>query len=146
MNKQRGSSSIFFILVILLISILIVGSAFYFKKVKEDTKVNILKQTNASQSSKNINITDDNSAFRSTRTQYSMVSIEPDYSCEKDDDCEVKNFTSCCGYNPSCANKNTLITHPDVVQKRCQELGVSSTCGFIEVKGCKCIDKKCANF
>ncbi len=68
----------------------------------------------------------------------------PDRSCRTDADCAVKNVGSCCGYFPLCVNKNAK-TDPAAVRAQCEKDGISSICGFQEVKGCQCVQGRCEN-
>jgi len=66
----------------------------------------------------------------------------PKFSCKTDDDCAVKDVHNCCGYFPGCVNKNYT---PDIeaVKKECEEEGMVSICGFVELSGCKCENNIC---
>lgn len=68
----------------------------------------------------------------------------PDRSCRTDSDCAVKDVGNCCGYFPMCVNKNAQ-TDPAAVRAACEREGIASTCGFQEVKGCRCVENRCEN-
>ena len=68
----------------------------------------------------------------------------PDRSCRSDSDCAVKNVGNCCGYFPLCVNKDAK-TDPAAVRAQCEKDGMSSICGFQEVKGCQCVQGRCEN-
>lgn len=68
----------------------------------------------------------------------------PDRGCRTDADCAVKNVGSCCGYFPLCVNKDAK-TDPAAVRAQCEREGMSSICGFQEVKGCQCVQGRCEN-
>ncbi|MFZ5636583.1 MAG: hypothetical protein ACOY82_08335 [Pseudomonadota bacterium] len=68
----------------------------------------------------------------------------PDRRCRTDADCAVKNVGSCCGYFPLCVNKDAK-TDPAAVRAQCERDGISSICGFQEVKGCQCVQGRCEN-
>lgn len=65
-----------------------------------------------------------------------------DTSCKVDADCAVKNVGNCCGYYPSCVNKDSP-TNPAAVQAECQAKGMMSVCGFREISACTCNAGKC---
>lgn len=67
-----------------------------------------------------------------------------DRSCGTDSDCAVKDVGSCCGYFPMCVNKDAP-TDPAGVRARCESDGLSSVCGFREVRGCACVEGRCEN-
>ena|SRR3989338_8450541 len=64
------------------------------------------------------------------------------YSCNADNDCEVKDVHNCCGYYPRCVNKNYV---PDIeaVKMECKEKGIVSVCGWADIEQCKCISNEC---
>ena len=66
----------------------------------------------------------------------------PDRRCESDSDCAVKDVGSCCGYFPMCVNKDAS-TDPAGVRARCEREGLSSVCGFPQVRGCRCVEGLC---
>lgn len=68
---------------------------------------------------------------------------EVDYSCTVDSDCAVKNVGNCCGYYPACVNKDSP-TFPELVAKQCAEQGTAGICGFPEIRGCACVEGRCA--
>ena len=68
----------------------------------------------------------------------------PDRGCETDDDCAVKDVGSCCGYFPMCVNRDAR-TDPAGVRAQCERDGLSSVCGFPEVRGCRCVQGRCEN-
>ncbi len=62
--------------------------------------------------------------------------------CNSDADCAVKDIGSCCGYYPQCVN----VAHqsdPAAVKAACASEGRSSICGFPDIAGCRCVDKRC---
>jgi hypothetical protein len=65
-----------------------------------------------------------------------------DYSCETVDDCLIKDLHNCCGYYPKCMNRMSF-TDPQEVIRICQDLGISSVCGFPTVSSCSCIEGMC---
>jgi len=67
-----------------------------------------------------------------------------DYSCKTDADCEVKNVGNCCGYYPACVNRGSP-TFPDRVKAECAKKGTMGVCGFPDVKGCSCVEGRCAD-
>lgn len=69
---------------------------------------------------------------------------DPDRACETDGDCAVKNVGNCCGYYPMCVNKDAS-TDPAGVRARCERDGLSSVCGFPEIRGCRCVQGRCEN-
>lgn len=71
-----------------------------------------------------------------------QVEGEVDYACSVDADCTVKNVGNCCGYYPACVNVDSP-TFPEQVQARCAREGLSSVCGFPEIRGCRCVDGRC---
>ena len=68
--------------------------------------------------------------------------VEPDRSCRSDADCTVKNVGNCCGEYPACVNKDSP-ADPGAVQAQCAQQGVTSTCGFRQISGCRCVDGSC---
>lgn len=63
-------------------------------------------------------------------------------TCNSDADCTVKDVGSCCGYYPQCVN----IAHqpdPAAVKAACASEGRSSICGFPDIAGCRCVDRRC---
>ena len=64
-------------------------------------------------------------------------------SCTVDADCAVKNVCRCCGYYPQCVN-TAHQPNPVGVQAACAREGRSSTCGFAEIAGCRCVDSHCS--
>ncbi len=66
-----------------------------------------------------------------------------DRSCKLDADCEVKNVGNCCGYFPACVNRASP-TFPEQVRARCEAEGTLSVCGFEEIRGCRCVEGRCA--
>ncbi len=79
------------------------------------------------------------SAVPSTLEEYD-ASIN--YSCNIDSDCTIKDVHNCCGYYPSCTNKDALV-NATLVSNLCQEEGLSGVCGFPSINSCKCINNKC---
>ncbi len=71
------------------------------------------------------------------------VEGEVDRSCTVDADCTVKNVGNCCGYYPACVNVDSP-TFPEQVQARCEREGLSSVCGFPEIRACQCVEGRCA--
>lgn len=67
-----------------------------------------------------------------------------DYTCKTDADCEVKNVGNCCGYYPACVNRDSP-TFPDRVKAECAKKGTMGVCGFPDVKGCSCVEGRCAD-
>lgn len=66
-----------------------------------------------------------------------------DYACTTDADCEVKNVGNCCGYYPACVNRESP-TFPDRVKAECAKKAMMGVCGFPEIKGCSCVEGRCA--
>lgn len=66
-----------------------------------------------------------------------------DRACKVDADCEVKNVGNCCGYFPACVNRASP-TFPEQVRARCEAEGTLSVCGFEEIRGCRCVEGRCA--
>ena len=60
-----------------------------------------------------------------------------DTSCRSDNDCVVKNVGSCCGAKPACLNRDSKVD-PGAVQADCAAHGLSSTCGFEDIRSCTC--------
>jgi len=67
-----------------------------------------------------------------------------DYSCKIDADCEVKDVGNCCGYYPACVNRGSA-TFPDRVKAECAKKGTMGVCGFPDIKGCSCVEGRCAD-
>lgn len=63
--------------------------------------------------------------------------VTVDRSCDTDADCAVKDVGNCCGYYPSCVNKDSP-TDPEGVKAQCAKGGMSSVCGFPEISACTC--------
>jgi Tfp pilus assembly protein PilV len=63
-------------------------------------------------------------------------------SCTENNDCVVKDVRNCCGYYPSCVNKDASIDHA-FVEWACAEEGLASICGFIEIESCECANNTC---
>lgn len=78
-------------------------------------------------------------------TDASHDASDPDRSCRTDADCAVKNVGNCCGYYPMCVNKDAR-TDPEGVRARCEKDGLSSVCGFPEIRGCRCLQGRCESF
>ena len=72
-----------------------------------------------------------------------MAADQVDYRCKTDADCEVKNVGNCCGYYPACVNHESP-TFPDRVKAECAKKSMMGVCGFPEIKGCACVEGKCA--
>ena len=66
-----------------------------------------------------------------------------DVRCTTDAECEVKNVGNCCGYYPACVNRESP-TFPDRVKAECAKKGTMGVCGFPEIKGCACVEGRCA--
>lgn len=66
----------------------------------------------------------------------------PDRSCRTDADCAVKDIGNCCGAMPACVNANAQVD-PAAVKAQCERDGMSSVCGFVEVRGCSCVAGTC---
>lgn len=64
-------------------------------------------------------------------------------SCQTDADCMVKDVHNCCGYYPSCVNRDAK-TNPALVQRLCEQEGMASICGFPDISGCRCVNNLCA--
>jgi hypothetical protein len=67
-----------------------------------------------------------------------------DRSCKTDAECEVKNVGNCCGYYPACVNRASA-TFPDRVKAECAKKGTMGVCGFPDIKGCSCVEGRCAD-
>lgn len=67
---------------------------------------------------------------------------EPDRSCTADADCTVKNVGNCCGYYPACVNVDAK-TFPEQVKQACEREGRRSICGFPDIQGCRCVQRRC---
>lgn len=67
-----------------------------------------------------------------------------DYACRTDADCAVKDVGNCCGYYPACVNRASP-TFPDRVKAECVKKGAVGVCGFPEIKGCACVEGRCAS-
>ncbi len=65
-----------------------------------------------------------------------------DYSCERDDQCVVKDVGNCCGYYPACVNVDSP-TFPDQVKAECAREGTAGVCGFPQIDACRCVDQRC---
>lgn len=72
----------------------------------------------------------------------SNISPQIDYSCHTNADCVIKNIGSCCGEYLACVNINSK-PNIDYVKKKCEDMGVDSTCGFPSIDGCNCVDNIC---
>lgn len=68
--------------------------------------------------------------------------LNPDRRCRTDADCAVKDIGNCCGTMPACVNANAAVD-PAAVKAQCARDGVSSVCGFVEVRGCRCVEGSC---
>jgi hypothetical protein len=69
---------------------------------------------------------------------------EVDYTCRADADCAVKDVGNCCGRYPACVNRESP-TFPDRVKAECAKKGEMGICGFPEIKGCACVEGRCAS-
>jgi hypothetical protein len=69
---------------------------------------------------------------------------EVDYSCRTDADCAIKDVGNCCGRYPACVNRESP-TFPDRVKAECAKKGEMGICGFPEIKGCSCVEGRCAS-
>ncbi len=67
---------------------------------------------------------------------------EMDYTCRADSDCAVKDIGNCCGTYPQCVNSNAK-ADPALVGELCRQEGAASVCGFVEIAGCKCSNRRC---
>jgi hypothetical protein len=67
-----------------------------------------------------------------------------DYTCRTDADCAVKDVGNCCGRYPACVNRESP-TFPDRVKAECAKKGEMGICGFPEIKGCACVEGRCAS-
>jgi hypothetical protein len=67
-----------------------------------------------------------------------------DYTCKVDADCAVKDVGNCCGRYPACVNRESP-TFPDRVKAECAKKGEMGICGFPEIKGCACVEGRCAS-
>jgi len=76
------------------------------------------------------------------KINHNIKKIDND-NCSSDEDCMVKNAYNCCGVYPKCLNRNSEIESKENVDKKCKELGISSICGYSEIKSCKCENSKC---
>jgi hypothetical protein len=61
----------------------------------------------------------------------------PDYSCNEDEDCVIKDVHNCCGAYPRCVNQSSA-TPPPVCPA-----GVSSVCGWPDIDSCTCKENRC---
>lgn len=66
-----------------------------------------------------------------------------DYSCASDADCTVKDVGGCCGYTPACVNRASP-TFAAEVAAECRKTGRVGVCGFPVIKGCACVENRCA--
>ncbi len=67
---------------------------------------------------------------------------ELDRSCKVDADCVVKDIHNCCGYYPSCINKEAEV-NPEYVREICVKLQMDSICGFPHIESCHCHEGYC---
>lgn len=65
-----------------------------------------------------------------------------DYSCSVDSDCEIKNVGNCCGYVPKCVNSEANVD-PKLVNLICQNEGLVSECGYLDIDICECVSGQC---
>ena len=65
-----------------------------------------------------------------------------DYSCQTDSDCVIKNVGECCGYYPSCTNKDAFV-NATFVNDICKAGGIGGICGFPSIYSCKCKNNRC---
>ncbi|MEO1480885.1 MAG: hypothetical protein AAFU77_02185 [Myxococcota bacterium] len=65
-----------------------------------------------------------------------------DVNCQTHADCAVKNVGNCCGYFPRCVNAE-FEPDPAAVKRHCEEKGMVSTCGFVEIASCRCTAGRC---
>jgi len=72
------------------------------------------------------------------------VADDVDYTCKVDADCAVKDVGNCCGRYPACVNRESP-TFPDRVKAECAKKGEMGICGFPEIKGCACVEGRCAS-
>ena len=68
--------------------------------------------------------------------------VKLDRSCRSDADCTVKNVGNCCGEYPACVNRDSP-ADPGAVKAQCARQGLTSTCGFRQISGCRCVDGSC---
>ncbi|RYD15189.1 MAG: hypothetical protein EOP90_09615 [Lysobacteraceae bacterium] len=68
---------------------------------------------------------------------------EVDTRCRVDADCVVKDVGNCCGHYPACVHRDSP-TFPDLVKADCERRGIAGVCGFPVIKGCACVDGRCA--
>jgi len=68
-----------------------------------------------------------------------------DFSCETDEDCEIKDVHNCCGYYPECVNQDAEV-NPELVTQICADSGLAGVCGFPQITACKCTDNKCEGY
>ena len=67
------------------------------------------------------------------------------YYCKSNSDCEIKNIGSCCGYYPSCVNKN-FSPDLDAVRKECKEMWFVSVCWHEVIDRCRCVNNTCESY
>jgi len=67
---------------------------------------------------------------------------EVDFSCKSDSDCKIKDVGSCCGYRPTCVNKDSK-TYAAEVKAQCGKSGMAGICGFPSISSCTCTNNKC---
>lgn len=68
--------------------------------------------------------------------------MNPDRRCRTDADCAVKDVGNCCGTMPACVNANARVD-PAAVKAQCARDDMASVCGFVEVRGCSCVEGLC---
>lgn len=68
--------------------------------------------------------------------------MNPDRRCRTDADCAVKDVGNCCGTMPACVNVDAKVD-PAAVKAQCARDGIASVCGFVEVRGCSCVEGLC---
>lgn len=78
------------------------------------------------------------------RTVKSKSGPAPAISCERDEDCVVKNVGNCCGRFLKCVHQDFEVD-PDAVLRKCEAENISSTCGFVEISSCQCVSGLCRN-
>lgn len=83
-----------------------------------------------------------NKAMGSSYNTISEYNDSIDYSCRRNSDCAAKDVHNCCGKYNRCVNKNAK-TDPIFVENACRKEGIGSICKADQIKGCKCVNKKC---
>ena len=65
-------------------------------------------------------------------------------SCNTSNECVIANIGNCCGYYPTCLNKDAK-PDADFVNRICNKASIAGMCGFPSIESCECIENRCEN-